>query len=151
MCKDPYETFCINILSTLLFDGPNAPFYKAIIEGGIAPSYCPGYGYDYSTKEATFTMGVQGIQLENIKDCEKALLDTLKDVAENGTGLEERFFETTLHLIEFNAKKTKDHFGLGCISHIVPYNLHGGDPLSLFKINEYSQRIREDFKKGGSF
>ena len=34
---------------------------------------------------------------------------------------------------------------------MVPYLLHGGDPLSLFKINEYSQRIREDFKIGGLF
>ena len=34
---------------------------------------------------------------------------------------------------------------------MVPYALHGGDPLSIFKINEYSQRIREDYKKGGLF
>jgi Zn-dependent M16 (insulinase) family peptidase len=37
------------------------------------------------------------------------------------------------------------------ISHLVPYALHGGDPLSIFKINEFSQRIREDFEKGGFF
>lgn len=37
------------------------------------------------------------------------------------------------------------------ISHMVPYAIHGGDPLSLFKINEFSSRIREDFKKGGLF
>jgi Zn-dependent M16 (insulinase) family peptidase len=48
----------MQILSSLLFDGPNAPFYKSIIEGGIAPSFCPGNGYDYTTKEAVFTMGV---------------------------------------------------------------------------------------------
>jgi presequence protease len=70
-------------------------------------------------------------------------------VKENG--IEERFFETTLHQVEFNAKRTKDHFGLACLSHMVPYALHGGDPLSLFKINEFSQRIRDDFKKGGLF
>lgn len=34
---------------------------------------------------------------------------------------------------------------------MVPYALHGGDPLSIFKINEYSQRIREDFKRGDLF
>jgi Zn-dependent M16 (insulinase) family peptidase len=34
---------------------------------------------------------------------------------------------------------------------MVPYALHGGDPLSIFRINEYSARIREDFKKGGLF
>jgi presequence protease len=94
-------------------------------------------------------MGVQGIQLEDIKKCEQALYETLQDVAKNG--IEERFFETTLHQIEFSAKRTKDHFGLACLSHMVPYALHGGDPLSIFKINEFSNRIREDFKKGDLF
>jgi Zn-dependent M16 (insulinase) family peptidase len=37
------------------------------------------------------------------------------------------------------------------ISHLVPYALHGGDPLTVFKINEFSQRIRDDFKKGKFF
>ena len=94
-------------------------------------------------------MGVQGIKLEDIRKAEAALYETLQDVATNG--IEERFFETTLHQVEFNAKRTKDHFGLACISHMVPYALHGGDPLVLFKINEYSQKIREEFKKGGLF
>ncbi len=40
-------------------------------------------------------MGVQGIQLEDIKKCEKALYETLQDVAKNG--IEEHLFETTLH------------------------------------------------------
>lgn len=147
--KDPFEAFCMQILSSLLFDGPNSPFYKRIIEAGIAPNFCPGTGYDGTTKEATFTMGVQGIKLEDIRKAEAALYETLQDVATNG--IEERFFETTLHQVEFNAKRTKDHFGLACISHMVPYALHGGDPLSLFKINEFSQKIREEFKKGGLF
>jgi len=78
-----------------MLDGPNSPFYKRIIEAGVAPNFCPGYGYDSTTKEATFTMGVQGIQLEDIKKSEAALYETLQEVAKNG--IEERFFETTLH------------------------------------------------------
>ena len=34
---------------------------------------------------------------------------------------------------------------------MVPYALHEGDPLNLFKINEFSARIREDFANGGLF
>lgn len=37
------------------------------------------------------------------------------------------------------------------ISHMVPYALHGGDPLCLFQINEFSARIREEFAEGGLF
>lgn len=58
MNQNPYEAFCMMVLSHLLFEGPNTPFYKKIIEGGVAPNYCPGYGYDFTTKESTFTMGV---------------------------------------------------------------------------------------------
>lgn len=53
--------------------------------------------------------------------------------------------------MEFDAKKTKDHFGLQILSHMIPQLLHGGNALDVFKINEYSQRIREDFKKGDLF
>ena len=67
----------MQILSTLLFEGPNSPFYKRIIEAGIAPNYCPGYGYDQTTKEPTFTMGVQGIKLEELKKSEQALYESL--------------------------------------------------------------------------
>lgn len=37
------------------------------------------------------------------------------------------------------------------ISHLVPYAVHGGDPLDLFRIDEFSTRAREDFAKGGLF
>ena len=47
-----------------------------------------------------------------------------------------------------DAKKTKQHTGLVFISHMVPYALHGGDPLSLFKISEFSERIRSEFDDG---
>jgi len=48
--KDSYESFCLNILSSLLFDGPNSKLYKKLIESGLAPAYCPGAGYDSSTR-----------------------------------------------------------------------------------------------------
>ncbi len=74
--------------------------------------------------------------MEDIKTAEKALKDVLDEAVT--TGFEERFFETILHQVEFSAKRTKDHFGLGCISHMINNALHGGDLLSIFRINEYS-------------
>lgn len=46
--QDSYETFTLEILSELLFTGPNSPFYKNLIASGIAPSYAPMTGYDCS-------------------------------------------------------------------------------------------------------
>ena len=67
------------------------------------------------------------------------------------SGFDKKLFETVLHQIEFEAKKTKDHIGLGYLSQLVPFCLHGGDPLSFFKIDEYSRRIRDEFNQGGVF
>lgn len=48
--KDSYESFCIRVLENIILEGPNAPFYKAIIEAGKAPSFCPGTGFDHTTR-----------------------------------------------------------------------------------------------------
>jgi len=37
------------------------------------------------------------------------------------------------------------------ISAMVSPALHGGDPLDVFKINEFSERIRADFESGELF
>ena len=68
-----YESFCLNILSSMLLNGPNAPFYKAIIEEGIAPNFCPGSGYDSSTRQPTFTVGVQGVTINDFTNSEKVI------------------------------------------------------------------------------
>lgn len=149
MCEDPYETFKLQILENLLFEGPNSLFYQNIIEEGLAPNYCPGYGYDYTTRQSTFTIGVQGIEEKAVFQVQKKIEDALHEAAEKG--FDRKLFETVLHQKEFTAKKTKEHKGLGYLSHMVPFCLHGGDPLSFFEIDEYSKRIRAEFSQGGLF
>lgn len=92
---------------------------------------------------------MQGIHNDVLKDSERILFETLAHVVNNG--IDKSMFEETLHQVEMQAKKTKQNTGLMYISHMVPYALHGGDPLSLFKINEYSARIRDEFNQGGLF
>jgi len=72
-----------------------------------------------------------------LPDAEKVLFATLRAVMDNG--IDEASFEETLHQVEINAKQTRQNTGLMYISHMVSNALHGGDPLNLFKINEYSQ------------
>ena len=89
--QDPYESFCLDILSYILLQGPNAPFYKSIIESQKAPNFCPGVGYDHTTRQATFTLGAQGLKTNQFPEIEKVLFQTLKDVKENG--IDKQLFE----------------------------------------------------------
>jgi len=65
-------------MENIILNGPNAPFYKNIIESGKAPSFCPGAGFDHTTRQATFTLGVQGVSTEELKGCEKVIFDTIE-------------------------------------------------------------------------
>ena len=146
--KDPYENFCLYILSGLFFDGPSTPFYKSIIESGLAPAYSPGSGYDMTSREAVFGIGVSNINptKENINKIENTILDTLHQIIKEG--IPEDHFESQLHKLEIQVKKTREQWGLGVISNMVGYTIHGGDPLWVFNLNEHLERIRKDFKRG---
>jgi len=79
---DPYETFCLTILSKFLFEGPGSPFYQAILVSGIAPSFCPGIGYDSSTNQSTFVIGVSNVHSDTKNaDILKVIKDTLNEVS----------------------------------------------------------------------
>jgi presequence protease len=86
-----YESFALTVLSSILLNGPNAPFYKAIIEEGIAPNFCPGSGYDSTTRQPTFTIGVQGVTINDFTNAEKVIFQTLTDVKNNG--VDSKLFE----------------------------------------------------------
>jgi Zn-dependent M16 (insulinase) family peptidase len=147
--ENPYETFCLQILSQLLLEGPNTPFYKAIIEKNVAPQYCPGTGLDYYTRQAKLTLGVEGVNESDFGKIEEVIFKTLEQVKKDG--IEKELFEQVLHEIEFSVKKTKTNTGLMYIFSMIPHAIHGGDPLCSFRINEFSERIRKDFEKGGLF
>lgn len=131
-----------------MFEGPATLFYQNIIEAGVAPAFSPGIGYDMTTKEGTFGIGVSNIVVnkENIDLVEKVINDTLKQLLEEG--IAEDHFESQLHSLELQVKKTRDKWGLMTISNMTSYTLHDGDPLDVFKLNEYLVRIRKDYNNG---
>lgn len=52
----------LKILSYLLFDTPSSPFYRELIESGIASSFTASNGYNSSYKQSIFTISVNEIQ-----------------------------------------------------------------------------------------
>ena len=58
--------------------------YKSLIESGIGIQYCPGTGYDTTTREASFILGVNGIREDQGPEVEKAILKTLHECMSSG-------------------------------------------------------------------
>ena len=154
---DPTENFELSVISHLLVNGPNSPFYKALITAGLGMDFSPGTGlWDY-TRQAAFSVGAMGMTSEDAEKLQEIVTQTLDDVATNG--FPEERIEAALHMIEIGLKHITANFGLHIAYNILPILNHDADSLaclhtarelSKFRQNitdkDYlKQRIREHF------
>ncbi|XP_053120937.1 presequence protease, mitochondrial isoform X2 [Hemicordylus capensis] len=146
---DTFETFTLNLLSSLLVGGPNSAFYKALIESGLGTDFSPDTGFNGSTKEAYFSVGLQGIAEEKIETVKQIIARTIDEVIENG--FEEERIEALLHKIEIQMKHQSTSFGLALTSYLASCWNHEGDPVDLLKIADKVTRFRQCLEEDPQF
>lgn len=120
--------------------------YKALLESSLGANYIPGHGYDTSTREGTFSIGVTGASLEAVREIEKTIFQTLSEVME--TGLDQQLVDSAIHQLEVRHKEVNPNFGLSLISSMIPYALHGDDVSVPLKLNEYVKRLQKEQAEG---
>ncbi|XP_070830493.1 presequence protease, mitochondrial [Chaetodon trifascialis] len=146
---DTFEGFTLSLLSSLMISGPNSPFYKALIEPKIGTDFSSVVGYDGSTKEASFSVGLQGMAEEDTERVKQIISQTIEDIIENG--FEEERIEALLHKIEIQMKHQSTNFGLSLASYIASSWNHDGDPVELLQINESVAQFRQALKENPRF
>lgn len=144
-----FETFTLNLLSSLMISGPNSPFYKALIEPNIGTDFSSSTGFDGSTRQASFTIGLQGMAEDDIEKVKHIIAQTIDDII--ATGFQEEQVEALLHKIEIQMKHQSTSFGLALASYIASCWNHDGDPVELLKISESVSRFRECLKENPHF
>lgn len=146
---DTFEGFTLSLLSSLMISGPNAPFYKALIEPKIGTDFSSVVGYDGSTKEASFSIGLQGMAEEDMERVKQIINQTIDDIIQNG--FEEERIEAVLHKIEIQMKHQSTNFGLSLASYIAsPWN-HDGDPVELLRISDCVSKFRKALRENPHF
>lgn len=146
---DTFEAFTLSLLSSLLISGPNAPFYKALIESGLGTDFSPDVGYNGCTREAYFSVGLQGIAEKDVQTVRDIVDRTLDDVIEKG--FEEDRIEALLHKIEIQMKHQSVSFGLTLTSYIASCWNHDGDPVELLKLGSQVAQFRKCLKENPRF
>ncbi|KAG7455238.1 hypothetical protein MATL_G00254490 [Megalops atlanticus] len=141
---DTFEAFTLSLLSSLMISGPNSPFYKALIEPKIGTDFSSVVGYDGSTKEASFSIGLQGMAESDIEHVKQIISQTIDDIIANG--FEEERIEALLHKIEIQMKHQSTSFGLSLASYIASCWNHDGDPVELLKISDNVTKFRQCLK-----
>uniref|UniRef100_A0A4W6CGU8 Presequence protease, mitochondrial n=1 Tax=Lates calcarifer TaxID=8187 RepID=A0A4W6CGU8_LATCA len=146
---DTFEGFTLSLLSSLMISGPNSPFYKALIEPKIGTDFSSVVGYDGSTKEASFSIGLQGMAEEDIERVKQIISQTIDDIIENG--FEEERIEALLHKIEIQMKHQSTNFGLSLASYIASSWNHDGDPVQLLQISDSVAKFRQSLAENPRF
>ncbi|XP_044075003.1 presequence protease, mitochondrial [Siniperca chuatsi] len=146
---DTFEGFTLSLLSSLMISGPNSAFYKALIEPKIGTDFSSVVGYDGSTKEASFSIGLQGIAEEDTERVKQIISQTIDDIIENG--FEEDRIEALLHKIEIQMKHQSTNFGLSLASYIASSWNHDGDPVELLQISNSVAEFRRALKENPHF
>lgn len=146
---DTFEGFTLSLLSSLMISGPNSAFYKALIEPKIGSDFSSVVGYDGSTKEASFSIGLQGMAEEDTEKVKQIISQTINHIIEDG--FEEEQIEALLHKIEIQMKHQSTNFGLSLASYIASSWNHDGDPVELLRISDSVAKFRQALKENPRF
>lgn len=136
------DMFALQMLTTLLTDGQNAPFYKSLIESGLGADYSPYTGFGSFTKQPWFSVGLQNIHANDVTKVHQIIEDTLRDTAAKGFPAER--IEAILHRIELNLKHIRGNFGLRLAMNMEATWNHDGDAIEYFKVNKYVEKFKKD-------
>uniref|UniRef100_A0A3Q2UFL3 Presequence protease, mitochondrial n=1 Tax=Fundulus heteroclitus TaxID=8078 RepID=A0A3Q2UFL3_FUNHE len=144
-----FEGFTLSLLSSLMVSGPNSPFYKSLIEPKIGSDFSSVVGYDGSTKEASFSIGLQGMAEQDTERVKQIINQTIDEIIENG--FENERIEALLHKIEIQIKHQSTNFGLSLASYIASSWNHDGDPVELLRISSNVAKFRQALKENPRF
>ena len=98
----PYQDLMLSILDHLLTGTSSAILRKTLMESGLG-SAVTGGGLSDELLQATFSIGLKGIQAENVDKVEQLIMDTLKQVSKDG--FSEDAIAASMNTVEFELRE----------------------------------------------
>ncbi len=135
----------LEILSHILVETPASPLRQVLIESGLGEDLV-GEGMDAYKREASFTVGLKGIQFTDADAVESLILETMGQLAEEG--VDKATVEASLNTVEFALReKNTGQFprGLATFINVLPVWLHGGDPMEQLAFESALANIKQRF------
>ncbi|XP_021354129.1 presequence protease, mitochondrial-like isoform X2 [Mizuhopecten yessoensis] len=147
--SDVFESFTMNVISTLLTDGETSPFYQALLEANIGSDYAPLTGYQEQMKEAVFSVGLRGIHSDDVDKVKDIITATFDKVISEG--FDQKNIDALLHRLELGLKHQARNFGLNMALNLASVWNHDGDPMLALQINNHITRFRQAMADNPNF
>lgn len=139
------EVFAGDILSDILLGNQAAPLRKALIDSGLGEKMIGGGLSDY-TRQPTFSVGLKGIESEDGAKVENLVLNTLRELADQG--IDRETIEASLNSIEFSLRENNTgSFPRGLMLFFIVLNFwsYGRDPIDPLFFETPMKAIRDRF------
>ena len=141
------ESFALQIATSLLLDGYGSPMYRALIESGLGTDFTPNTGYDTSGRKGIFSIGLNGVNEENVPKVHDAIGTCLQDVA--AKGFDKHKVDGLLHQLELGLKHKTASFGMNLIQRLKPGWFNGIDPFDALAWNSILEGFKAEYASGG--
>ncbi len=144
---DPRAVLEGKLLSDVLLDNSSSPLRHALETSPLGTAPSPLCGFDESTREMTFCVGLQGSEADRAEAVEQLILETLTRVAAEGVPHEA--VAAMLHQLEIKQREiTGDGFpyGLQLLMRALTPAIHGGDPVALLDLDARLVQLRQDIE-----
>ncbi|KAK8079248.1 hypothetical protein PG994_003055 [Apiospora phragmitis] len=143
---DVVESFSLSMLSSLLMDGYGSPLYKGLIESGLGTDFSPNAGYDSHGRVGIFSVGLTGVQKEDVAKLKDEVQKVYAEVRQNG--FERAKIDGYLHQLELALKHKTANFGLGIVQRIQSKWFTGVDPFDSLAWNTIIEAFEANMAKG---
>jgi len=148
---DAELTLAWSIFAHILIGTPASPLHKALIDSGLGEDLT-GAGFDSSLRQMMFSTGLRGIQVENAPKIEELILNTLRDLAENG--IDPDTIASSLNTVEFALRECNTGSiprGLALMVRALDSWLYDRDPIALLAFEAPLKSIKEKVARGNYF
>jgi Zn-dependent M16 (insulinase) family peptidase len=96
------EQLGMSMVTHLLLGSSQAPLHKALIKSGYGASVTGG-GYSDDLKQATFSVGLKGIQKDDVPKVEALIMETLSKIVKDGFAQDA--VKATVNSVEFSVRE----------------------------------------------
>lgn len=148
-----FELFQWKVLSSLLCDGHNGPFYQELIETGYGEDFTPNFGLDLTTSLLAFTVGLQNILQEKTAELPGKITAILAEKVipelQNNSGAYHDRVNAILHQLELGLKKHRPEFGLSLLNSFVSSWVHDRNPVNQLQVNQILSRFKDEYAERG--
>ncbi len=135
--------FALDILDQILLGSTASPLHIALLESGLGEDITGG-GLETHLQQMNFSIGLKGVDEENLEKAEKLIFDTLADLAE--TGIDKNDIEAAINSTEFSLRENNTRGyprGLSMwVKSLSTWN-YGADPMEVIAFEKPLKALKE--------